>query len=147
MAKATFGAAAEWSGRGVYTEAAARGFKVAMDEPAELGGTNRAMNPVEMLLCSLGGCMCICAAAFAQACRVELRGFRVELEGDLDLDGFMGKNPEARKGYQQIRYRLHLDTPSPAENVERLVSLIKERCPVSDTLAGVEVVGSVVGER
>jgi len=84
--------------------------------------------------------MCICAAAFARLCRVELKGVSVELEGDLDPDGFLGKNPETRKGYQQIRYRITIDSPSPQENIDRLLSIIKERCPVSDTLCGVEVI-------
>jgi uncharacterized OsmC-like protein len=135
-----FNAQMAWSGQGVYCEGGTRGFTVATDEPKELGGDDRAMNPVELLLCSLGGCMCICAAAFARKCRVELQGVSVELEGDLDPDGFLGKNPEARKGYQQIRYRIKIDSPSPQENIDQLLAVIEERCPVSDTLCGVEVV-------
>jgi uncharacterized OsmC-like protein len=105
MANVTFMAEAAWSGSGLYCEGEARrgearGFKVAVDEPKELGGTDIAMNPVELLLCSLGGCMSICAAAFARGCGVELEGFRVELEGDLDPDSFMGKTRNVRSGYQ-----------------------------------------------
>lgn len=129
-----------WSGQGVYCEGGTRNFKVAVDEPASLGGTDKAMNPVELLLCSLGGCMSICAAVFSRETGVELKGFRVELEGDLDPDGFLGKSADVRKGYQQIRYRMHIDSPSPVENIERLKKTIKERCPVSDTLCGVDVV-------
>lgn len=128
-----------WSGQGVYCEGGTRDFKIAVDEPTSLGGTDRAMNPVELLLCSLGGCMSICAAAFARQVGVELKGFRVDLEGDLDPDGFLGKNPDVRKGYQEIRYRMHIDSPSPEADIERLKQVIRERCPVSDTLAGVKV--------
>ncbi|MCR4425465.1 MAG: OsmC family protein [Firmicutes bacterium] len=139
MANVTFSAKVRWSGKGLYCEGDARGFKVALDEPKDLGGDDRAMNPVELLLCSLGGCMSICAAAFAPACGVELRGFEVELEGDLDPDGFLGKNPDVRTGYQDIRYKMVIDSPSPSENIHRLVEMIEERCPVSDTLCGVKV--------
>lgn len=140
MSKATFRAKMAWSGEGVYCEGGARNFKVAVDEPAALGGTDKAMNPVELLLCSLGGCMSICAAVFAREVGVDLRGFHVELEGDLDPNGFLGKDPHVRKGYQEIRYRMHIESPSPAENIDRLKAIIKERCPVSDTLSGVAVV-------
>lgn len=139
MAKQTFKATMAWSGQGVYCEGGTRGFKVATDEPKELGGDDKAMNPVELLLCSLGGCMCICAAAFAQKCRVDLKGVSVNLEGDLDPDGFLGKNPNTRKGYQEIRFKINIDSPSPQENIDKLLSIIEERCPVSDTLCGVEV--------
>ncbi len=86
----------------MYCEAE-REVQVEVDEPKALGGTDRAMNPVELLLCALGGCMSICAAAFAGACGVDLQGFSVEVEGDLDPDGFLGKNPmcapDIRGGY------------------------------------------------
>ncbi len=142
MAKTTFSASMAWSGSGMYCEGGTRGFKVEVDEPKALGGTDRAMNPVELLLCALGGCMSICAAAFAGACGVDLQGFSVEVEGDLDPDGFLGKNPNVRTGYQGIRYRMIIDSPSPQENIDRLVETIDKRCPISDTLRGVDVVRS-----
>lgn len=140
MAKTTFKAQMAWSGQGLYCEGDTRGFKVAVDEPKSLGGTDKAMNPVELLLCALGGCMSICASAFARTAGVDLKGFHVDLEGDLDPAGFQGRNPEVRKGFQQVRYHMHIESPSPAENIERLKKMIEERCPVSDTLRGVEVV-------
>ena len=141
----TFKAATRWSGESTYCESDARGFRVSMDEPPALGGTDRAMNPVEMLLCSLGGCLCICAVAFAPECGVELAGVRAEVEGDLDPAGFFGTSPDTRKGYQQVRYKVHLESSSPRENVSRLAATIRRRCPVSDTLAGVEVVHEFTG--
>ena len=50
---------------GLQVEANARGFKILLDEPADLGGTDKGMNPVEAVLCALGACQTICAAAFA----------------------------------------------------------------------------------
>ena len=139
MAKATFNASMTWSGKGVYCEGGIRGFQLAVDEPASFGGTDKAMNPVELLLCSLGGCLSICAAAFASKCQVDLKGFSVELEGDLDTAGFLGKDANVRKGFQEIRYKIHIDSPSPQVNIDKLVALIEERCPVSDTLVGVKI--------
>jgi len=139
MATTTFKAEVKWSGRKTYCEGHSRGFKVGIDEPPELGGEDKAMNPVELLLNSLGGCMAICAAAFARKFNVDLKGFHVDLEGDLDPDGFLGKNPDVRPGYQTIRYKMHFDSSSPQENIDKLKEYIKEKCPVSDTLCGVTV--------
>ena len=146
MAKVTFKAKTEWKG-GMVAEGTARGFKVTVDEPKDLGGTDTAMNPVEMLLCSLGGCMAIVASAFAPMCGVELKGFSVDLEGDLDPDGFLGRNPNVRKGFSEIRYKMHIVSDSPEENVKKLYELIQERCPVKDTLKGVPVTGDMVIEK
>ena len=146
MALQTFNAKVEWKG-GVVAEATARGFKVTMDEPEELGGTNTAMNPVEMLLCALGGCMSIVASVFAPKFRVELKGLSIELEGDLDPDGFTGKNPDVRKGFSDIRYKMHIESDSPEANIEKLHKFITTHCPVKDTLEGVQVSGSYVIEK
>ncbi|MBE3574222.1 MAG: OsmC family protein [Firmicutes bacterium] len=142
MANVTFSSTVSWTGHGLDCLAKVRDFVVHMDEPKELGGTDQAMNPVELLLSALGGCQTICAVAFAPLCKVNLVDFRSELEGDLDPDGFQGKNPHVRKGFQQIRYKWTFVTDSPRENVEKLAKLIEERCPVSDTLKGVAVVNA-----
>jgi len=51
----------------------------------------------------------------------------------------MGKNRNVRTGYQEIRYRMIIDSPSPQASIDKLRSLIEERCPVSNTLCGVKV--------
>lgn len=140
MPNTTFKANVKWTGQGVLSEGTSRGFTVSVDEPKELGGTNKSMNPVELLLNALGGCMSICVAAFAKKCKVDLKASNVEIEGDLDPDGFLGINPDVRCGYQEIRYKINIDSPSPQENIDKLIALVEERCPVSDTLKGVKVI-------
>ena len=121
---------------GMHCQANVRNFTVAMDEPPSLGGTDKAMNPVEMLLCALGGCLVISSQAFSRECGVNLKNVSVELEGDLDPDGFLGKNPDIRAGLQDTRVKIHFDTDSPDENIEKLMQTIEKRCPVSDCLKG-----------
>lgn len=125
---------------GLFVEAEARNFKVHMDEPEQLGGTDKAMNPVEMLLSALGGCLAISITAFSKAARVEIKNCKVNVVGDLDPDGFLGLNQNVRTGFSQIRYDVELETDSSQEKVEKLMKMVEEKCPVSDTLKGVEVV-------
>lgn len=141
VAKEVFSSKVVWK-EGLACEADVRGFKITIDEPESLGGANTGMNPVEMILSALGGCITICAAAFARVCKVELQGFHVEVEGDLDPDGFMGKNPNVRTGFSDIRYKMHIKSDSPKENIAKLAEMIEKVCPVSDTLKGVPVSGS-----
>ncbi len=125
---------------GLLVEAESRGFKVVMDEPAQLGGTNKGMNPVEMLLSSLGGCLSITMSAFSKAAHVDIKNLRVHVTGDLDPEGFLGTNDQVRKGFSQIRYEVEVETDASEEKVNKLLQMVEERCPVSDTLMGVEVV-------
>ena len=126
-------------GDGFYTEATSRDFSVFMDEPAHFGGTDKAMNPLEMLLGALGGCITISFRAFAREADVDLKGVSVDIEGDFDPAGFMGKDPNVRPGYQAIRCKVNVVSDSPRENIEKLLEIVESRCPVSDTLKGVGV--------
>jgi uncharacterized OsmC-like protein len=138
MAKVTFRARTDWSGQGVYVESRARKFRVAMDEPESLGGTDRAMNPVELLLSSLGGCIAILVPAFAAEEGLQIDDVSVDMEGDLDPDGFLGK-ADVRPGFGEIRVQVTVVSPEPEHRVNALIERALERCPVKDTLCGVPV--------
>lgn len=133
MAKTTFKTTAHLES-GTKVKVKSRGFEVTIDEPKDLGGTNEGMNPVELVLGALGACQAIVASIFAKQHDISFNDFWVELEGDLDPDGFMGKS-DVRKGYSEIRYNIHIDTDEPIEKVEKFIKFIEETCPVGDTLA------------
>jgi uncharacterized OsmC-like protein len=134
MAVSTFKAVSRKLPTGLAVESESRGFKVIMDEPTSLGGTDTGMNPVEALLTGLGSCQCIVAAAFAKAQGIDLKDFWVELEGDLDTDGFLKGDPNVRPGYQEVRFTMHIKTDAPKEKVEAFQKFIEGRCPVGDSL-------------
>ncbi len=113
-----------------------------LDEPEELGGTDTGMNPVEAVICALGGCQAIVAAAFAEGEGFEFEEFYVEIEGDLDPAGFMG-DESIRPGYQEIRYKMHFKTNETQERAEEFAKFIEKRCPVGDCLTnGVKMVST-----
>ncbi|MBE3554640.1 MAG: OsmC family protein [Thermicanus sp.] len=139
MGKTTFQSVVIWSGHGVKCEADIRGKKIIIDEPPSLGGTDEGANPVELVLAALGGCISILTSMYAKKHRVDLKGVKVFVEGDLDPDGFMEKDPSIRPGFQEIRFRVEIDSPSSPENVETLLEHVERICPVKDTLKGVPV--------
>ena len=118
----------------VLVEAEVRGHKVIIDEPASLGGTDKGMNPVELLLSSLGACQSLVARTYAKKFHVDLQNFWVELEGDLDTDGFLNKS-DVRPGFLSIRSTFHIETSAPDEKVKAYKEFIEAHCPVGDTIA------------
>jgi uncharacterized OsmC-like protein len=133
MAIQTFKATAHLQD-GVQVKASSRDFELTIDEPKSLGGTDTGMNPVEVLLASLGACQSIVARIYAPKFDVKLDAFSVDVEGDLDLDGFFNKS-EVRPGYSDIRYTFRIKTDSPKEKVEEFVQFLESKCPVGDSLA------------
>ncbi|MFE6800002.1 OsmC family protein [Paenibacillus chitinolyticus] len=133
MATTTFKASAHLQ-EGVVVKVSSRNFEFTIDEPKSLGGTDTGMNPVEVLLGSLGACQSIVARVYAKKFNINLEDFRVEVEGDLDLDGFF-KKTDVRPGYSDIRYTFYIKTDAPRERVEEFVKFLEETCPVGDTIA------------
>ncbi len=140
MATVTFESDVKWAREGVLSIADIGGKEVIIDEPPSLGGTDKGPNPVEYILAALGGCINVLVTSFADNFDVEVEDVKVHLEGDLDPDGFLGKNPNVRPGYEEIRYEVILDSPSPQKNIDALLAHVDKVCPVKDTLTGTRVI-------
>ncbi len=134
MPTVTFNAVSRKLPGGLAVENTVRDFKFIMDEPTSLGGTDTGMNPVEAVLCALGSCQMIVVAAFAKAQGIDLQDVWMDLEGDLDTDGFLMGKPGVRNGFQEIRYTMHIKSNSPEDKIKQFVEFVESRCPVSDNL-------------
>lgn len=102
----------------------AKDFRIHVDEPLELCGTNQHPNPQETLFAALNACMTVGYVACCALEGIELEELRIETEGDIDLRGFLGIDPTVRPGYDQIRYTVHIKgnaTPEQFEKIHRTV--------------------------
>ena len=112
----TWSASVTWD-RGFRSHARVRDFApIPSDEPAGLGGTDRAPNPVEQLLGALGNCLAVGYAANLSAAGIEIRDLRIDLEGDLDLHTFLGLADGGNAGYETIRATVHLEADADEED-------------------------------
>ncbi len=121
-------------GEGLKVNCEANNHKIILDEPAELGGTNVGMNPVEALLCALGACKTIVTKTVAEKMRIDLEAVEVVCDGVLDPDGFLGVNPNAKVGFSKIETTFNFKTSAPKEKLEKLVKFVESHCPVMDTI-------------
>ncbi len=127
-------ASVAWSG-GFRSEASIREFDpIASDEPTGLGGTDTAPNPVEQLLAALGNCLAVGYAANATALGLELRDLRIELEGDLNLETFLGL-ADGHAGYSGIRATVHIDADGDPAAIADLHDKVTSTSPVGHTLS------------
>lgn len=117
---------------------------IAVDEPPELGGQDKGMNPVELLLVALGACQEIMYAAMASMMGIKLDEVKVNLKGSLDLKGLFGMDASIPPGYQKITYETILRSSAPEEELHKLIEAVESHCPVLDTLIRpIEVTGKV----
>jgi len=109
-------------------------FTLFADEPDMLLGGDRGANPVEHLLHALASCVTTSMVYHAAARGIEVERVESTLEGDLDLQGFLGLAPNVRKGYQQIRLKLRIKANVTDQQLQELGGLGPMFSPVYDSL-------------
>jgi uncharacterized OsmC-like protein len=116
-------------------------FNLVADEPAILAGNDEGANPVEHLLHALASCLTTSMVAHAAVRGIEIDEIESELEGDLDLNGFLGLSPETPKGFTRIQVNFRVKaSPQDLQKIESLAAF----SPVMNTLvSGVPVQVSV----
>jgi len=117
-------------------------FTLIADEPPILAGNDDGANPVEHLLHALASCLTTAMVAHAAVRGIRIEAMESELEGDLDLNGFLGLNPQTPKGYTDIRAKFRVDAADG--DIDAIRELAKFS-PVFNTLTqGVNVDVEVV---
>jgi uncharacterized OsmC-like protein len=96
-------------------------FELHADEPPLLAGEDEGANPVEHLLHALASCVTTSMVAHAAVRGIHIEELECEVEGDIDLRGFLGLPDDVPKGYTDIRVNFRVKTDEG--NLERLKRL------------------------
>jgi putative redox protein len=120
---------------GLKSEVALRQFRLVVDEPEALAGKDQGPNPVEIILAGLAACQEITYRLYADALGVPLTGVSVQLDGDIDLRGFLAVEPAVRPGFRAIRGTVTLDSPADDHTLAELKATVDRFCPVLDILS------------
>ena len=136
-----------WEG-GVLCKARVRNeHSLVVDEKPILGGCDLGMNPVELLLVSLGTCQEIMYSIIATKLNIELEECEVKLNAELDVRGMLGAkdNSETSPGFTTINYITKIKSNASSEQLTDLIRLVEKQCPVLDMLTRkVEIKGSTI---
>lgn len=123
-------ATTRWLG-GFASEANIRDFSIRMDEPPPLGGANSAPNMVEVVLGAYGSCLTTGYVMNAGLRGIKLTSVEVQVEGDLDLQGFFDLDRDVTPGYSAVRARVKLEAPeATAEQIADLHAHVTRTSPV-----------------
>jgi len=112
----------------------ARSFELDADEPPVLLGRDLGPNPVEYALTALAACVTTSIVYHAAAKGVAIQAMESRLEGDIDLQGFLGLRKDVPRGYKQIRMFFKIEADAPREKLEEILRLGPTFSPVYDTI-------------
>ena len=109
-------------------------FTFDADHPECFAAEDHGATPVEYVLVALASCLTGGLAAVAQNREIQLRKVTATVEGDMNVLGILGADPEVRNGYRDIRVRFDVDADATAEEIESLVAQSQKRSAVFDIL-------------
>jgi uncharacterized OsmC-like protein len=158
IARFRFNVSNRWIGGG-HNRSQVEGFRGALEdhrhaqtftmdagEPPVLLGNDEGANPVEYLMHALASCVTTSMVYHAAAQGIEVQEVESTIAGDLDLRGFLGLDPQIRKGFQAIRMSMRIRTNADEKQWNQLVNLGPTFSPVFDSVTkGVPV--QVTAER
>jgi len=133
-------ASTTWKGA-FKVETCSRDFKLLADEPEMLCGTNTAANPVEMVLQAYGACLTIGYAMNAAVRNIKIDDIKIDLEGEIDLPGFLGLEPPEKlhmdklPGFKNITAKVRIKSSADRKTLQELHKHVLSTSPVGMTLS------------
>ena len=112
----------EWKG-GWLCEVDAGEFRLVVDEPESVGGSNLGPQPTELLLASISSCFTLALAYAANKRSLELSAITVDVTGTYDGPSFSSIKIVANVG-------------CPESELSRLLQIAERVCYVTNTLRG-----------
>ncbi len=106
-----------------------RQFSIDIDEPRELGGSNRFANPQEHLIAALNACMTVGYVAQCAVRGINLESLAIETNGEIDLRGFLGIDPSVPQGYENLSYTVRIKGDGTKEQFAEIHQAVMATSP------------------
>ncbi|HLT61678.1 MAG TPA: OsmC family protein [Microlunatus sp.] len=104
------------------------------DHPEVFAAEDNGITPIEYLLVGLASCLTAGVASVAQNRGIQLRSVTSTVEGNHDIRGILGADPDVRNGYNDIKVTFNIDADASREEIEALVAQSQKRSAVFDAL-------------
>jgi uncharacterized OsmC-like protein len=120
---------------GLTCEAVDGPWKLTIGMTDKYGGDNAGPNPGVYGRTALGSCLAIGYAMWAARTNVPLESLEVEVQADYDVGGELGIDPDARPGYQAMRYIVTVESSASEEAVTHMLDLADRHSSYLDDFA------------
>ena len=115
-------------------EGKVRQFSIVVDEPENFGGKDSAPTPVEYILAGYAGCLNVVVNMIAKEMNIAIQHLEINITGTINPDKLFGISDKERAGFRSLNIHLDMKSDASKELLQKLLSQVKERCPVNDNL-------------
>ncbi|KAF0240343.1 OsmC family protein [Sediminibacterium sp.] len=116
-------------------EGKVRQFSIAVDEPENFGGKDSAPTPVEYILAGYAGCLNVVVNLIAKEMGITIKSLEINITGDINPEKLLGISDKERAGFKSLNIQLDINSDASSDMIQKLLTQVKERCPVNDNLA------------
>src|SRR5215210_6364695 len=109
-------------------------FSYTADHPEVFASEDHGPTPVEFVLVGLATCLTAGVASVAQNRNIQLNSVKATIEGDMNILGILGGDPEVRNGFNDIRVHFDIDADAEQADIEALVAQSQKRSAVFDVV-------------
>lgn len=109
-------------------------FTFSADHPEVFASEDNGPTPVEIVLVGLASCLTAGVASVAQNRDIRLHSVKATVEGDMDILGILGGDPEVRNGFHGIRVNYEIDADASKQEIEAVVAQSQKRSAVFDVI-------------
>jgi len=110
-------------------------YEYDIDHPECFASEDNGATPVEVVLVGLVGCLTAGVASVAQFRDIQLRSVTATIEGQMNVLGILGADPDIRNGFETVSVRFAIDADAPREDLEALIAQAQKRSAVFDIVA------------
>ena len=104
------------------------------DEPKELGGGGKFINPMESLLASIANCLELIALTYFSFFNLQIEDIKVGVEGIYDKRSMLKDKKAPSSGFYKISYKWYIRTNEKRKKVLKVLKQIERTCPVKATI-------------
>ncbi len=110
-------------------------YTMVFDFPPEFSGEGKGPTVCEACMSSLGACITQTIVAHATARGINIDSVTIDLEGNVDLQGFTGLSTDTRPGAQGFQLNVNIKSSTASkEQISQLYEIGKKYSPAFDTL-------------
>ena len=107
-------------------------YEFDVDHPECFASEDNGATPVEYVLVGLVGCLTAGVASVAQHRGIQLRSVTATIEGEMNVLGILGADPDVRNGFEGIKVAFKIDADASEDEIKALVAQSQKRSAVYD---------------
>jgi uncharacterized OsmC-like protein len=109
-------------------------YEFDVDHPECFASEDNGATPVEFVLVGLVGCLTAGVASVAQLRDIQLRSVTATIEGQMNVLGILGADPDIRNGFDAVLVRFAIDADASREDLQALIAQSQKRSAVFDVV-------------